>query len=122
MAFAHITLESDVQLDTGFERAKMFSLVFEYVKHKAKVMVYWDGSKRIFRNRKRSFSVEAAANFSSLPEVNIDETVFPLKKTGPGRKLDLEQKFLLVMMMRLRLGLLIEDLAFQFCISADKVS
>ena len=45
----------------------------------------------------------------------------PLLKSGPARELTLEQEFLLFL-MRLKLGLLVEDLAFRFCVSAEKVS
>ena len=55
------------------------------------------------------------------PGIEILEDLMPLLKSGPARKLTLEQEFLLVL-MRLRLGLLVEDLAFRFCISAGKVS
>ena len=55
------------------------------------------------------------------PGIEISQNLMPLLKSGPARKLILEQEFLLVL-MRLRLGLLVEDLAFGFCVSAGKVS
>ena len=45
----------------------------------------------------------------------------PLGKRGPERKLSLEQEYLLVL-MRLRLGLLIKDIAFSFQVSSTRVS
>ena len=45
----------------------------------------------------------------------------PSLKSGSVRKLTLEKEFLLAL-MRLRLSLLVEDLAFRFCVSAGKVS
>ena len=53
--------------------------------------------------------------------IEISDNLTTLLKSGPARKLTLEQEFLLVL-MRLRLGLLVEDLAFRFCVSAGKVS
>ena len=55
------------------------------------------------------------------PGIEISKDLMPLLKSSPARKLTLEQEFLLVL-MRLRLGLLVEDLAFRFCVSAGKVS
>ena len=55
------------------------------------------------------------------PGIEISEDLMPLLKPGPARKVTLEQKFLLVL-MRLRLGLLVEDLAFRFCVSGGKFS
>ena len=49
-------------------------------------------------------------------------TDFPLQnKLGPSRKLTLDQEFLMVM-MRLRLDLLIKDLAFRFSVSDSRVT
>ena len=55
------------------------------------------------------------------PGIEISKDLMALLKSSPARKLTLEQEFLLVL-MRLRLGLLVEDLAFRFCVSAGKVS
>ena len=45
----------------------------------------------------------------------------PINRKGPKKKLSLEQEFLLIM-MRLRLGLLQEDLAWRFQVSDTTVS
>ena len=120
MTFAQITKDT-VLFFTGLDGSKMFQTVFEYVKSKAAMMTYWDGSKKTMRLRKRPSSVESETSLLSSPDYEINEEIFPMKKCGPGRKLTLEQEFLLVM-MRLRLGLLIEDLAFRFGVSPGKVS
>ena len=53
---------------------------------------------------------------SDLPKI-----IPPINRKGPTRKLSLEQEFLLTM-MRLRLGLLHEDLAWRFCVSSSRVT
>ena len=121
LQFCHIARDSDVSTFTGLQNAKMFQSVFNYVKHKAAVMKYWDGNKRTNRLRKTMSSVESVEQLLLTQDYNIDVNLFPMRKSGPKRKISLEQEFLLVM-MRLRLGLLIEDLAFRFCISAGTVS
>ncbi|XP_004211379.2 uncharacterized protein LOC101235502 [Hydra vulgaris] len=84
-------------------------------------MKYWDGNKRTNRLRKTMSSVESVEQLHLSEDYTISDNLFPMRKSGPKRKISLEQEFLLVM-MRLRLGLLIEDLAFRFCISAGTVS
>ena len=113
LTLLQISRESDVIFYTGLQGTKMFKVIFDFVKRKASVMTYWDGSKKTLRLRKGPTDIETLL---SSPEYDI----LPLKP-GPPRKLTLEQEFLMVM-MRLRLGLLIEDLAFRFCVSAGKVS
>lgn len=52
----HINLqlsrEADVRFYTGFDSNEMFQLIFDYVKVKASLMTYWDGSKKNFANFK----------------------------------------------------------------------
>ena len=113
LTFVQITRESDVLFFTGLEGTIMFRTIFDFVKQKASVMTYWDGSKKTLRLKKGPSELD---NLLSSPEYDV----LPLKP-GPSRKITLEQEFLMVM-MRLRLGLLIEDLAFRFCVSSGKVS
>ena len=115
MKFAQITKDSDVLFFTGLDGSKMFETVFEYVREKAAVMTYWDGSRKTMKESKRP-KLEA---FSLENEMNGES--FQNRKPGPARKLSLEQEFLLVL-MKLRLGLMTEDLAFRFDVSPGKVS
>ena len=121
LQFAQITRDSDVSTFTGLAGADMFRSIFNFMKHKAAVMQYWDGNKRTNRTRKRPSSVQSTEQLLISPEYDISEDMFPIMKSGPARKLSLEQELLLVL-MRLRLGLLIEDFAFRFGVSAGKVS
>ena len=114
MKFAQITKDSDVPFFTELDGSKMFETVFEYVREKGAVMTYWDGSRKTMKESKRpkpeAFSLENEMNGESLQN----------RKPGPARKLSLEQEFLLVL-MKLRLGLMTEDLAFRFDVSPGKV-
>ena len=83
-------------------------------------MSYWDGSKKSSRPKK-PITVQYTERLLTSPGIKISEDLMPLLKSGPARKLTLQQEFLLFL-MSLRLGLLVEDLAFRFCVSAGKVS
>ena len=113
MQFHHMTCESDVRFFTGFESSQMFITVFDFVKIKASIMTYWDGCKKTLLPDRTPTEL---TNLLASPEYNV----LPLKN-GPNRKLSLEQEFLLTM-MRFRLGLLTDDLAFRFQVSSGKVS
>ena len=115
MTFAQLTKDSDFLFYTGLDGSKMFQYVFDYVKNKDTVMTYWDGSKKTSKEGKRP------ASLISSSDNEINEEIFLFRKPGPARKLTLEQAFLLVM-MKLTLGLLRKDLAFQFGVSPGKVS
>ena len=70
-------------------------------------MQYWRGPKQTTRE---------------APQDHCDPGIgLPKCRPGPGRKLDLEQEFLLTM-MKLKLGLLNKDLAFRFMVSSTTVS
>ena len=70
-------------------------------------MQYWRGPKHTTRE---------------APQDHCDPGIgLPKCRTGPGRKLDLEQEFLSTM-MKLKLGLINEDLAFRFMASSTTIS
>ena len=89
MQFEHLTREYDVRFYTGFESPEIFSAVFDFVKVKASIMTYWDGTKRTILPQESSKLV----NLMASSEYNF----IPLKP-GPSRKLLLQQEFLLTMM------------------------
>ena len=72
-------------------------------------------------NLKNTTIVQYTESLLASPRIKISEDFMPLLKSGPARKLTLGQEFLHVL-IRLRPGLLVEDLAFRFCVSAGKVS
>ena len=80
-----------------------------------------DGSKKSSHPKKTTTAVQHVGRLLASLGIEISEDLMPLLKSGPARELTLEQEFLLFL-MRLRLGLLVEDLAFRFCVSAEKVS
>ena len=70
LMFTNITRNSDVSTFTGLQGSKMFQIVFEYVRRKASMMKYWDGSKRTMRPKKRPSSVEAII-FANIISIKI---------------------------------------------------
>ena len=80
-----------------------------------------DGSKKSSHPKKTTTAVQHVGRLLASLGIEISEDLMPLLKSGPARELTLEQEFLLFL-MRLKLGLLVEDLAFRFCVSAEKVS
>ena len=98
MIFAHITRGNDVRFFTGITGPELFKEIFNIMlEPKAKHMTYWSGVKAASGSDDLTFSCDQKR----------------LNKRGPSRKLTLEQKLLMVM-VRLRLGLLMKDLAFCF--------
>ena len=79
-----------------------------------------DGSKKSSRPKKTT-TVQHVGRLLASPGIEISEDLMPLLKSGPARELTLQKEFLLFL-MRLKLGLLVEDLAVRFCVSAGKVS
>ena len=81
-------------------------------------MIYWDGT-----NKTLADSSYATRLDSILSSTYIDRLLLNYSKsrTGPTRKLTLEQELLLVL-MKLRLDLMQVDLAFRFKNSTGKVS
>ena len=94
LLFDHFTRDSEVKLHTGFSDSSTFRLVFDQLAKKAQYMHYWKGMTNTAKD---------------LPSPRD-------RKNANLRKLSLEQEFLLTM-MRLRAGLMIDDLAFRFDIS-----
>ena len=84
----------------------MFKLIFTFLSIKAINMRNWKGKKQ-----------------TQLETQGTDPYLKPgdYNRPGPDRKLTLEQEFLLVM-MRLRVGLLVPDLAFRFNVCTGLVS
>ena len=111
MRFCQLTRESDVLFFTGLEKTRIFQT--------ASVMTYWDGSKKALKPRKGSDSIELIEALLSSPDIEFNKIT--LLKPGPKRKLTLEQEFLLVL-MKLRLGIMVEVLALRFKVSPGKVS
>ena len=75
-------------------------------------MRYWDGSKKTVATEKKCSSIIKADSISICPDFNnVDENCLAVSKPGPERKLSLQQEFLLVL-MKLRLGLMVKGLAF----------
>ena len=123
MLFEHICQEFNIRFFTGFKNAEQFKAIFDHVKEKAAVMTYWDGIKKTVSNKKGLSPYEKLDNI--IQYVDFDDNKFEIDyesvKPGPSRKLSLEQEYLLTL-IKLRLGLMILDLAFHFQISQGKVS
>ena len=99
LTFAQLTREHDVMFYTGLKNSEVFKMLFDHLGVKAADMHYWKGQK-----------ITAKTITTPRDKRNISL-----------RCLSLEQEFLLTM-MRLRLGLLVDDLAFRFKISEGLTS
>lgn len=99
LTFAHFTQNGDVYFYTGFESADAFRMLFEFLQPKAMKMHYWRGLKNTSKN---------LCFVRDLRNNNL-------------RALTLEQE-LLVTMMRLKVGLLVHDLAFRFNVTEGLIS
>ena len=106
MTFEQLTGESDVWFYKGFRRTELFKFVFNFLLIKAVNMRFWKGEKQT-----------KSETMGTDPFQKPGEYVRP----GPNRKFTLEQEFLLVM-MRLRVGLLVSNLTFRFNVSTGLVS
>ena len=109
-------LTHDVLFFTGLENTRIFQTLFNYLQRKASLMTYCNDSKNTLKPRKGSRSIELTETLFSSPDIE-----FTLLKPGPKRKVTLEQEFLHVL-MKLSLGITIEDLAFRFKVTPEKVS
>ena len=112
ISFASVQLsrDADVKFYTGFVNTDIFSCVYEHLLPKVTVMQYWKGERQTTKEAPIRYSLSNDAEMNSS-----------YQKPGPKRKLTLEQELLLVM-MRMRLALLVHDLAFRFQISDSLVS
>jgi len=110
MRFEQLTRESDVRTFTGLPSTQAFKCLFEYLMPKAQHMQYWRGDKQTTRE---------APNDRGVPDLAGVKT--DKSRPGPGRKLDLAQELLLTL-MKLKLALLTDDLAFRFMVCSTTVS
>ena len=109
MRFEQLTRESDVKFFTGLSSTESFKCLFDYLLPKAESMQYWRGAKQTQKEQMKEPST--FKEFAGRSDC----------RTGPPRKLSLEQEFLLTL-MKLRLALLLEDLSFRFGISNGTTS
>ena len=83
-------------------------------------MKYWEGQKTASYPQK-SNNVSTEHTNIILPSHKYDKVDIPVSRRGPDRKLTLEQEFLL-RLMKLRLGLSVDDFAFRLKSSNTTVS
>ncbi|XP_062576281.1 uncharacterized protein LOC134238184 [Saccostrea cucullata] len=88
-----------VRFHTGLPSLSAFHTIYKVIEPKIKKTKYWRGPKHVFHTLKHKV----------------------LKKSGPRRFLSLKEEMALTL-MKLRLGLLNEDLATRFNISAPHIS
>ena len=101
MRFEQLTRESDVRVFTGLPSTEAFKCVFDHLMPRAQNMQYWRGIKQTARE------TPVHGGVGRRPE--------------PSRKLDLPQEMLMTL-MKLKLALLIDDLAFRFMVSSTTAS
>ena len=75
-------------------------------------MSYWDGSKKSSRPKKTT-TIQYTEPLLASPGIEISEDLMPLLISGSATKFTFEKEFLLAL-MRLRLGLLVEDFVSDF--------
>eukprot|EP00794_Sanderia_malayensis_P002805 gene2805-biopygen2313 len=112
-----ITRDYKVQFYTGFEGAKMFKLVFDHLLPIACRMQYWKGQAQTEREQQKDLC-EAE---ESLMQANEETFRGFMKRPGPKRKLSLELELLMVM-MRLKCNLKVQDLAYRFDVAIGLVT
>ena len=122
MYLHQLNQEYNLRFFTGFQNHLQCAAIFNHLKKKAAVMTYRDGIKKIKSSKKAESANDKLQNLLDSADFNFKEDVeIELQKAGPSRKLRLDQEFLIIM-MKLRLGLLTNDLAFHFQVSQGKVS
>ena len=99
-----LTSDSKVNFYTGLPNLETFNTIFEFMEDKVHKMNYWRGPKYVAVRKIRT------PLFHRSP-----------KKHGPKRKLSLKDELLLCL-MKIRLGLIHEDLADRFKVSPGTVS
>ena len=114
MKFEHLTREFDVRFSTGMENNAIFKAIFDHLIPRVRVMNYWYGPKETSSDETNTIS-SYQRNVETIISSNAycEGEVLPINRRGPDRKLTYEQEYLLVL-MRLRLGLLVKDLGFRF--------
>ena len=121
----HLNREFNIRFCTGIETVETFKAIYDFLLPRSKIMKYWEGPKKsaqatqIATVSRSAYQRKPEDVISSEAYVEIDN--LPINRMGPRRKLCLEQEYLLVL-MRLRLGLLVKDLGFRFQISSTRVS
>ena len=119
LTFDQVTRDCDVRFYTGFISTEIFKILFEHFKFKASTMIYWDGNKKTSKpTRYKDMTFSGIEDTTNIDYSSLD---YLKSKPGPSRKLSLETEFFMTL-MKLRLGLLQNDLAFRFGISIGKVS
>ena len=106
-ASLQLSRNADVKFYTGFNDTTQFKYIFDQLLPKAEKMQCWRGTKQ---TDQETPSAAISADFTHA-----------YARPGPSQKLRLEQELLLIM-MRLRVGLMVHDLAFRFQISTSTVS
>ena len=109
LRFEQFTREFEVKLYTGLNSNESFKCVFNFLLPKAQNMQYWQGAKQ---------TLKEAPKGTATPCQLFAGTG---KKSGPPRKLSLEQEILLTL-TKLHLALLTEDSAFRFGVSSATAS
>ena len=109
LRFEQFTREFEVKFYTGLPSTECFKCVFDFLLPKARTMQYWRGAKQTEKET------------SKVPSTPFQLFAGSGKKSGPPRKLSLEQEILLTL-MKLCLALLTEDLAFRFQVSSATAS
>eukprot|EP00795_Rhopilema_esculentum_P007350 gene7350-13081_t len=108
-----VARDSKVHFYTVFEDSAMFKMVFDHLFPVASRMQYWKGDKETLRENPKDISVEF--------EDEAQKAGLTTLRRGPARKLLLEQEFLLVS-MKFKSDLLIQDLAYRFGVSVGLVT
>ena len=107
-ASVQLTRDADVNFYTGIKNCEAFQFLFDHLAQRAQSMQYWRGDKQTEKETPSWYKSDVGSS-----------TYYG--RPGPSRKLSLEKELLLVL-MRLRLALLVHDLAFRFQISDTLVS
>ena len=109
LRFEQFTREFEVKFYTGLPSTECFKCVFDFLLPKAQDMQYWHGAK------------QTENESAKVPYTQYQLFAGTGKRSGPPRKLSLEQEILLTL-IKLRLALLTEDLAFRFQVSSTTAS
>ena len=110
---ASIPFQVEVKLYTGIPSTEAFQSLFNHLCPKARNMQYWRGSRQTQRESSDSRSPSPFEDYAS--SVGVES------RRGPPRKLKLEQEFLCTL-MKIRLSLMNDDLAFRFQVSSGTIS